>query len=69
MEINRDAVMIRMAELQISRRQLAERAGMSYGVLCEALTRGDASPITVGKLAQGLCIEVEKIAKAKEVPR
>ena len=69
MELNRDTIMIKMAELQISRRQLAERAGMSYGVLCEALSRGDASPVTVGKIAQGLEVEVEKIAKAKEVTR
>lgn len=69
MELNRDAIFIRLAELQINRKQLAERSGLNYVVCCEALSKGEASPITVGKLAQGLNIEVDRIAKAKEVPR
>lgn len=69
MELNRDEIMVRMAELQINRRQLAERSDLSYVVVCEALQKGSASTITTGKLAQGLHIEVSRIAKAKEVPR
>lgn len=68
MKLNRDAILIRMAELQINRRQLAERSDLSYVVTCEALQNGSASTTTIGKLAQGLHIEVEKIVvKSQEV--
>lgn len=69
MELNRDTIMVRMAELQIGRRQLAELAGLSYETTCRKLASGEADPVTVGKLAHALNIEVEKIAKAKEVTR
>lgn len=67
MELNRDAIFVRMAELQIGRKQLAERAGLTYETCCRRLASGEADPVTVGKLAQALNIEAGKIAKAKEV--
>lgn len=69
MELNRDEIMVRMAELQINRRQLAERAGLTYETCCRRLASGDADPVTVGKIATALNIEVSRIAKAKEAMR
>jgi len=67
-KLNTDAILVRMSELQINRRQLAERAGLNYGVLCESLNKGEASTINIGKMAQGLNTAVDSIViKSLEV--
>lgn len=62
MKVNRFAIELRMAELQMTQKELAERAGICGGNhVSKVLHRGTASPIFVGKIAGVLGVAVRDI--------
>lgn len=61
MKINKDAILIKMAEKVMSRQDLADATGINYKTLHNAISNGYASPMTIGKIARGLGCGVEEI--------
>ena len=65
MQLNVFAVENQMAALKMSQKILAEKAEMHPQSISAILKRGTCSPVTAGKIAQGLNISVSAITKEK----
>ena len=61
MEINKDAILIKMAEKEYSRQALATASGLKYWVVAEGLSRGRMTTENIGKIAHALDCKVEEI--------
>lgn len=61
MKIDTGKVEIILAEQGISKKMLSERCGVSRQSISVILRRGTCEPKTVGKLAEGLGINVKEI--------
>lgn len=61
MKINKDEILIRMAEHCMSRQELAEKAGITYKTFSEIMRRGHAAPQTCGVIAKALECSVRDI--------
>lgn len=58
MKINVRAIEIILAETQMTRAALAEKCNISRQNISTILRRGSCEPLTVGKLARGLGVDV-----------
>lgn len=61
MNINNDAILTKMAAKQMSRQDLAEKSGIKYAALTEAMRRKRMTTEKIGKVAHALGCEVEEI--------
>lgn len=61
MKINTDAILVKLAEQMMSRQALAEKSGIAYRTLCGAMSRGQMTTETLGKVAHALGCKVEEI--------
>ena len=63
MTINAQYIEAKLAELGLTKKALAESCGISAQNVSTVIRRGTAEPKTVGKLAQGLGVDVADIIK------
>ena len=63
MEINKDALLIKMAEREFSRQKLAEVSGVTYAQLSEAMRRGRMTTESLGRVAHALGCEVKELVE------
>lgn len=61
MTINTTIIKLLLAELDMTQADLAERCGIKAQNISTVLTRGTASPKTVGRLAAGLGVRPKDI--------
>lgn len=61
MNINAQRVELEMAKRGLSRRDLAERSGISAQNISTIIRRGTCEPRTAGKLATGLEMDVSEL--------
>lgn len=63
MQIDSIKIKLILAEQEMTKTDLAERAGISQQSISNILTRGTCEPKTAGKLAKGLGVPVTEITK------
>lgn len=61
MKINGMLIEAIMAEQGLTKKQLAEKSGVSYQSVVNLIKRGTCEPRTAGKMAAGLGIKVTEI--------
>lgn len=61
MNISKNKIEILLARQQITKKELANKMGISTTGLREALKKGRANPVTVGKMAKAFEVEIEDI--------
>jgi len=61
MFINTFKIEAKLAELELTRVELADRCGISRQNISTIIRRGTAEPKTIGKLAKGLGVDVTEI--------
>lgn len=61
MHINKKAVMLKMAMLQINQSQLAKLSGISRQTLSAVINGKSCRPDLLGKIAKGLEVDVTEI--------
>lgn len=61
MNINNDAILLKMAENSMSRQALAEKSGIKYGTLVDGMRRGHMPTESIGKIAKALNCEAREI--------
>lgn len=61
MKLSRCNVELLLAEKQLSKNEFSEISGIPYTSFCSALTRGNCSPKTAGRIAHGLNVPVADI--------
>lgn len=61
MKIDRKKIECAMARKKINRAELSKKANVPIGTLCNALSRGNCLPITAGKLAEALNVDVTEL--------
>lgn len=66
MTISATKINLLKAEQRLTNSALAERSGISRQSISTILLRGTCTPITAGKLAQGLGVSVADIIKEGE---
>ena len=64
MRIKLDAIIVKMAEQKLSRKELADKCGIDYAYMCELISKQKkVTPKTIGRIAEGLGCEVLEIAE------
>ena len=63
MKINTHKIKLILAEMEMTRSDLAAKCGISRQNISTILTRGTCEPKTAGKLAKGLGIPLDEIVK------
>lgn len=63
MKINVHKIKLILAEMEMTRSDLAAKCGISRQNISTILTRGTCEPKTAGKLAKGLGIPLDEIVK------
>ncbi len=61
MKLNQHSILIEMARNGLTQAALATNIGLTPQYLGQVLKRGDCSPVTAGKIARGLNIDVTEI--------
>lgn len=61
MTINDEKLMLAMAKKAVTKVQLAERAGMSRNRLNVVLNSKKVTPVTIGRIAKALDVDVTEI--------
>ena len=61
MYIKKNSIELRLAEMGITKAELAERCGVSRQNISTIVRRGTCEPKTAGKLAEGLGVPVSEI--------
>ena len=61
MKINRYKLEIAMARAKIDRTELAEKAGVPFSTICTVYRRKSCKPITAGRIADALGVDVTTI--------
>lgn len=63
MKINVHKIKLILAEMEMTRSDLAVKCGISRQNISTILTRGTCEPKTAGKLAKGLAVPLDEIVK------
>ena len=63
MKINAHKIKLILAEMEMTRSDLAAKCGVSRQNISTILTRGTCEPKTAGKLAKGLGVPLDEIVK------
>ena len=63
MKINAHKIKLILAEMEMTRSDLAAKCGISRQNISTILTRGTCEPKTAGKLAKGLGVPLDEIVK------
>lgn len=63
MKINVHKIKLILAEMEMTRSDLAAKCGISRQNISTILTRGTCEPKTAGKLAKGLGVPLDEIVK------
>lgn len=66
MKLNVNRIELRMAERQLTRKDLSDLCGVCRQNISTIIKRGTCEPATAGKLAAGLGLRVEEIVQREE---
>lgn len=66
MKLNKTKIEILLAENQLSKNEFAEVSGISRQSFCSALSRGNCSPKTAGRIAHALKAKVTDIIEMED---
>lgn len=61
MKVDKRKLDIAMARAQLSREDLAKKAGMPIPTLCNVMQRKNCRPVTIGRISSALGVDVTEI--------
>lgn len=66
MKVNKFKIQVAMANAELNRNKLANKAELSISTLCNVLSRGSCKPATAGRIAKALGIDVTEIIETEK---
>lgn len=66
MKIDRKKIEVAMARAKLTKPALAAKAGMPIPTICTVINRGSCKPVTIGRIAEALGVDVLDIIQDEQ---